>query len=449
MKYPIEQVFSQFLHKYMDPARPLLLGLSGGPDSLALFYLLLKFRKQGSLSFAVAHIDHGWREESAVEAERLKELAEHFEIPFHLKKLGVKPEKNLEAIGRQERLSFFAELVRQHGYQAVLLGHHADDRAETVLKRVLEGADLCYLTGLQEEILMDGVKLWRLLLSFSKKEVATWLSEVEGAMEPIFDWTNLDAKFLRGRLREEILPSLSRSFGKEVAKNLCQLGKEAQELKGYLDTKLEKYILSGVRGRFGVLLDLGGEVVLHPFEVKYVVKEFCRREGIVLSKECLETACELVMSSKGNKDVQMGTYTLHIDRRRLFLMKQIVAELSGSSVVQEGVFSYGVWNVRVECVDRPMRAVTGWRAVWNGGVEITLPHGEYSLGSIALHSASSEQKAAISKKWTHGKVPAILRHVVPLVWHGGEAYHEFLTESVKGKALEQTGRWLRLRLDLK
>ncbi|MCH9703393.1 MAG: tRNA lysidine(34) synthetase TilS, partial [Chlamydiae bacterium] len=122
---------------------PLLLALSGGPDSMALLHLMRELNHP----FEVAHIDHGWREKSAEEAEKLQTLVNE---PFHLKRLE-KFSQNAEDQARRARLNFFRELCEKRGLEGVLLGHHADDQAETVLKRLFEGARLTKLSGLERE----------------------------------------------------------------------------------------------------------------------------------------------------------------------------------------------------------------------------------------------------------------------------------------------------------
>jgi tRNA(Ile)-lysidine synthase len=219
----MENLLSDFLECNYIPGKPILLALSGGPDSLALFHLLVDCQKKMPLQLGVAHIDHGWRPESPREAEQLKHLVEHYHLPFHLKKLDPSRLKgNLEDASRRERLAFYRHLCSEYGYQAVLLGHQRDDQAETVLKRILEGASLPFLAGLEERTYLDGLMLWRPLLRISKRQIVYWLQE--RGIKAFEDSTNLDPKFLRGRFRSVIVPQLSKDFGKQVEGNLWKLG---------------------------------------------------------------------------------------------------------------------------------------------------------------------------------------------------------------------------------
>ena len=147
----MNDLFLKFLNSRCDWSRPVLIGLSGGPDSMALLHLLRECAQKKDLRIGVAHVNHCWRAESSYEAAQLEELVKNLGYSFHLKVLN--PSEltgNLEDACRRERLAFFNELTHAYGYQAVILGHHRDDQAETVLKRFLEGASLVNLKGMEE-----------------------------------------------------------------------------------------------------------------------------------------------------------------------------------------------------------------------------------------------------------------------------------------------------------
>lgn len=433
MNRHLEQIVFAFLKTHYDPAQPLLLALSGGPDSMALFYILQKFKEKSTLQFAVAHVDHGWREESRDEASQLKALSESFGIPFHLKTISPQQlQGNLEAACRQERLQFFAALSKEHGYQAVLLAHHADDQAETVLKRVLEGADMPFLTGLQQENWIDGARLWRPMLPVAKAEILKWLEQHD--IEAFIDRTNLDSRFLRGRFRTHIIPFLSTAFGKEVTTSLCHVGKEAQELKTYLSDSFGHYLEQVVAGPFGSFLDLSNNGPSHPFELRYILRELCRRNNFILPRAAVDTACELLIEGKGNRLIEVGEHRICIDRRHLFIVHQsMLQELPPAMDLEEGTFQYGIWNVLVERVNESRKPIGGLREVWKGHLSISLPEGKYRIGPANLQSPYPGDHATISKWWTNEKVPAFLRHLVPVIWENNTIRHEFLSGRLREK----------------
>ena len=122
------QCVKEFLASHLEGKGPLLLGCSGGIDSLALFHLLVEVRHFFPFDLHVAHIDHGWREESRAEAGKLKKYIEGFNIPFHLHTLNhIEIGGNLEDRCRKLRLGYFSSLQRLYNFQALLLAHHADN----------------------------------------------------------------------------------------------------------------------------------------------------------------------------------------------------------------------------------------------------------------------------------------------------------------------------------
>lgn len=449
MNHRLKHTVYHFLSEHLDPEKPVLLGFSGGPDSLALLYLLLECKKKKSLQLALAHVDHGWREESGDEAQQLQELAIKLHLPFHLKKLN--PDAlhgNLEAACREERLKFFKELAECHHYQAVILAHHADDQAETVLKRILEGANLSCAGGLKEKSELHGLPIWRPLLGITKATILNWLEERNHIA--FTDKTNFDARFLRGRFRTQIIPYLAEMFGKEISGNLCHLGDEVQELTLYLSSRIEPFLKPLEVGRMGTFLDLSQDCPQEAVEIKYLLRQLMKQEGLTLSRELVEAACGLIISGQGNRQITVGKKSIHIDRRRIFIAHQSVDVLPPPLLLQEGSYDYGPWHISVVSKHNlePCQSM-GWKSAWNGGVEVSLPADTYHLAPAAMQAPYPGNHTSISKWWTNEKIPAFLRHRVPVIWRGDHIYHEFLTQrSILRQQVEkcQPTHWLHICL---
>ncbi len=219
------------------------MGYSGGPDSKALLYSLLEW---GFKHLQIAHVDHGWRSESADEAELLRLEAAELGLPFHSTRLQMKGKKEDEA--RSSRLAFFKKIAAEIGAQALLLAHQADDWAETALKRVLEGAHLAFLGGMEGVGEVEGLPIWRPLLTVKRSEIVRFIEKRK--LIPLDDPTNRDPKYLRARMREKILPALNEAFGKEIGNNLLCLAERGAELKRYLDRRVEAIAVQ--RGEWGI-----------------------------------------------------------------------------------------------------------------------------------------------------------------------------------------------------
>lgn len=315
-------VVREFLKKYCDRSLPILLGLSGGPDSLCLFHVLLALKQEEPLKIHIAHVNHRWREESDDEAEQIRKLADRHAIPFHLKVLDPSGMRgNLEAASRQERLNFFAEICSNTGCQAIILGHHADDQAETILKRILEGGSITRLKAMQQESLMHltkAIKIWRPLLMVPKLTLTDWLDRE--AIKAFQDKTNLDPKFLRGKFRTRIIPFLNQEFGKNIRSPLCLIGKEISELCDYLDAKTEPYVKKIIASTEGYSLDLQQDCPKEPLEIRHILRRMCERANFFLSYQQIDKGIEMILSNKAHQQLATKNQKLIIDRRRLLIV---------------------------------------------------------------------------------------------------------------------------------
>lgn len=312
----LDFIVKNFLKKTGYLEQPLLLALSGGPDSTALFYLLL----QAKVSFEVAHVDHRWRATSQQEAEQLQKLCQQHHITFHLATLQIEvKEANLEDRCRQKRLLFFKEILESQGLKAVLCAHHADDQAETVLKRALEGSSLVKLSALQPVKIMKGMVILRPLLKITKREILDWLERKKVAY--FIDQTNEDSKFLRGRMRSEMIPALSEVFGKNIQKGLCHLAQSAAEFAAYLEECLGPILQSVREIDSGYQLFFPKEILASSFLCKMALKRFFGEYEIYISNELLDIYTDHLQMSKKKKTEYLKGYCIELDGDEVKIIK--------------------------------------------------------------------------------------------------------------------------------
>jgi len=279
----------------------LLLGYSGGQDSKALLYALLECGVKPHL----AHVDHGWREESAREAQYLKKEADSLGCPFYTVRLRV-AKKEDEA--RRGRFSFFQSLME--GYSALLLAHQAEDLAETALKRVLEGAHLCHLSGMQPISQQYGMNIWRPFLSVRRSEIIEFLEERE--LRALVDASNFDPAYLRARMRRDIFPFLNEVFGKETSGNLLLLSQRASELKDYLDEKVKGVEIQ--EGPWGSFADVSK---LAKLEQRHLIQKIARLKSVNLSRDVLETLLSWLESGVESKHLQVRSHKIWVGKGRI------------------------------------------------------------------------------------------------------------------------------------
>ena len=391
-----------FLRQLQLDKTPFLLALSGGPDSICLFHCLLECQKKKPFHFEVIHIDHGWRKESREQALELKKRVEQEGIRFHLRTLKPVSKGNLEAICREERLQAFQAICQERGLHHVLLAHQADDQAETVLKRILEGAHWSRLAGLQAEIKMGGLSLLRPFLKISKTTILGWLGE-KGI--PYFnDATNQNPRFMRARMRESIIPALSETFGKGIVAPLQAIGEDLQELREFFEERHAPLLKNVKRGPFGCYLDLQEGCPNTLIALKFLVRQFSEESNFSLSRPSLQSVAEWLQQRVANKRIG----DLWVDRGRLFIFKN----------------PPGGWQV--EWGESTNVQTTSWKEGWMGECQVVLPKKEYRLGPPNL-KAPFRRGVDLDKWWNTHKVPAFLRPLFPVIWDGETMIHEFLT----------------------
>ncbi|MBA3721862.1 MAG: tRNA lysidine(34) synthetase TilS [Parachlamydiaceae bacterium] len=419
-------VLEQFLQKKCTSDRPLLIGLSGGADSLCLLYSLVEYKKKCHIDFYVAHIDHGWRQESAQEAIELEKLAQSLNIPFYMKRLNPADYKgNLEEICRKERYSFFNDLCEKHSFQGVLLGHHGDDLAETVLKRVLEGSHWSHVAGLKEDSIVYGVRVLRPFLSLQKSVILDWL-KTNGKVH-FEDRTNDDSRYMRARMRKEIIPQLNLDFGKNIYPSLIQMSKDSEELASYFDEKIQVYLKEVKTGPFGSYLDLKDTLSTQSLEIKYLVRKLCEINNFYLSRDNIELAVRFLQEGASNKLLKTGLNEVWIDRKCIFITKELPEGFEGTIPIAPGKFECGNWIIEVKSVKDVEVKMTCWKEVWEGRFSVILPKGNFHLAPPVSNASYQGKSGNISEWWSTHKIPAFFRNKIPVIWEKDTIYHEFLT----------------------
>jgi tRNA(Ile)-lysidine synthase len=210
---PVSAAEAKALFAPWKNAPALLLAVSGGPDSVALMWLVARWRRslsRGPRLLAVT-IDHGLRPEAAREAREVKQLARALEVAHRtMKWTGAKPGTGIPAAARAERYRLLARAAQNEGATHILTAHTRDDQAETLLMRLLRGSGIAGLSAMARETGRDGVILVRPLLSVPKSRLVATLRRA--GIGYADDPTNRDTAFTRPRLRA-LLPLLAAEGG--------------------------------------------------------------------------------------------------------------------------------------------------------------------------------------------------------------------------------------------
>jgi len=214
-------------YNLIDKNDRILVAVSGGPDSVALLYLLNRLKKEFNLSLHIAHLDHRLRKDSYKDKLFVEILAQRLKIPITTAEINIRQlasgSGSLEEIARNARLGFFFRQAKQTKADKIALGHNLDDQAETVLMRILRGTGLYGLSGILPKRNISGYQIIRPLIEIRRKEIEAYLRRKK--IKPQIDRSNLQDIYFRNKIRNRLLPLLERQYNKnikEVLSNMAQ-----------------------------------------------------------------------------------------------------------------------------------------------------------------------------------------------------------------------------------
>jgi tRNA(Ile)-lysidine synthase len=224
--------------------RSVLVGVSGGPDSVALLHVLHRLSDEGELCLGVAHFHHNVRGRDAdMDASFVNKLSEKLSIPFYYEKntenqtgkTRCSPEERL----RDARYGFLQNMARKHGFDVIAVGHHADDNAEQILLNLLRGSGSLGISGIPP---IRG-NIIRPLIGVTRDEILSYLTGYR--LDYRLDPTNTDRRFMRNRIRHELVPLLRTRYNPGLTDALCRLGTVIHADNDWLD-RLVEFIWSQV-----------------------------------------------------------------------------------------------------------------------------------------------------------------------------------------------------------
>ena len=253
---PFERVLLRGCRGLIEPGARVIVGLSGGADSSALLAGLAALRERlGIASLEAAHLDHGIRGlEAARDARAARDLAERLGVGCALLRADAPAELasraggSLEAAARTVRYRALAELAAARAATHVAVAHTADDQAETVLLRLVRGAGLPGLSGIPRRRRLTGcaARLVRPLLSVRRAAGVDYLRA--RGLTWVEDGSNQDRRFLRARVRHDLLPGLRSAANPEVDQALLRLARQARRARRLLDRQARELLQAAQAG---------------------------------------------------------------------------------------------------------------------------------------------------------------------------------------------------------
>ena len=233
----MKQKILQTIKKYnlIEKGDSIVIGVSGGPDSICLLHLLNELKKELNFKIYVAHINHMIREEADSETEYVKEFCNKIEVECFIKRIDVvkiatELKKGTEETGRQVRYDFFNEILEKTNSNKIATAHNNNDKAETIIMNILRGSGTTGLKGI--EPIRDN-KFIRPLIDITREEIEEYC--INNNLNPKIDKSNNENIYTRNKIRNVVIPYIKQEFNQNIIKTINRLSEVITEENEYLN----------------------------------------------------------------------------------------------------------------------------------------------------------------------------------------------------------------------
>ena len=296
-----------------------VVGVSSGPDSMALLHLLVGLNEEfeWSLKLHVCHLNHQLRgDEAERDAAFVQAAADSLSLPCTIEcrdvtTLAKAESVGVEEVGRRERYALFERVCLQIGSKVVAVGHHADDNAETILHRILRGTGLRGLSGIPRSRLLNpdsDVRVIRPLLRTSRDSLRKYLADAGIAYRE--DRSNVSNEPMRNRIRNIVLPQIEAEVNPQVRDALTRLAEQAHWLEEYLGETVQRTFETLIISRTDQVLSLNADALSRKSRIVQteLIRLAYRSFGLGeqdLSFGHLVSALELIADPASGKQLQL------------------------------------------------------------------------------------------------------------------------------------------------
>ena len=272
----------------------IVLGVSGGPDSISMLNILNEIKHEQSIKFEiyVAHVNHLIREEAIDDEKYVENYCNKNDIECYLKRIDVEKIANNKKIGTEEagrnaRYDFFEEILQKTGSNKIAIAHNKNDKIETIIMHLLRGSGLSGLKGI--EPIRDN-KYIRPLIECERQEIEQYCEENE--LNPRIDKTNFENEYTRNKIRNIVIPYIKQEFNPNILQTLSRLSDVATEESDYVDKQTQKIYQK-------ILLEKTDK------QIALNLKEFNKQEKVIKNRLILLATKQLMGSTQGIEKIHI------------------------------------------------------------------------------------------------------------------------------------------------
>lgn len=270
----------------------IVLGVSGGPDSITMLDILRQLREELEFEIVVAHINHMIREEAIEDEKYVQEYCKKNNIECYIKRIDVEKIANTKKIGTEEagrkvRYEFFEEILQKTGSNKIGIAHNKNDKIETIIMHILRGSGISGLKGIEPK--RDN-KYIRPLIECERSEIEQYCEE--NKLEPRIDKTNFENEYTRNKIRNIVIPYIKKEFNPNIIETMNRLSELITEEDNYLEKETQKIYNK-------ILLEKNDKQII------LKLKEFNEQETVIKNRIIILATKNLFGSSEGIEKIHI------------------------------------------------------------------------------------------------------------------------------------------------
>lgn len=282
-------------YKQIQKDDKVVIGVSGGPDSMTLLHVLYHLKEKIGFEICVAHINHMIREEADSETEYVQNFCKNIGVKCYIQKIDVqKKAKELkistELAGRNARYAFFEEVAEKEKANKIATAHNANDNAETVLMNFMRGSGTSGLKGIEK--IRNG-KFIRPIIECNRKEIEQYAEE--NHLDPKYDKSNKENIYTRNKIRNLLIPYIEKEFNPNIIESINRLSTIAM--------KEDEYFHKIVENLFKKLCINGDNCDQNTIIIS--LKEFNTLDDVIKSRFILYTISKLLGNTQGIEKIHI------------------------------------------------------------------------------------------------------------------------------------------------
>ena len=397
----------------------IILGVSGGADSLCLLFLLMELQKEIPFQITVVHVEHGIRgEESLEDARYVEEICKENQVEFHLetvdiREMAAREHLSVEEAGRKARYDAFERVLSERGANKIAVAHNRNDQAETMLWNIARGSGMNGAAGIRP---VRGTII-RPLLECDRKEIEGYLKDRNVIWRE--DRTNQEMDYTRNVIRGQVFPLLKERVNAKSLEHFASLGEEIRRTEEYLDRLVNeklKHILQLERTG-GVLLieELCKE---DDFLKERMIRQALKLTGCPLkdlTRVHVKQICSLLQGQSGKQTTLPGGWTVRREFEKLYMEKRNLSYGFTEGKTEEVKAKIRIFPNINQII--PRKKYTKWFSYDKISSDFQIRTRQPGDYLIINHLG---QKKKLKEYLVEEKVPLSIRNQLPLVARGHE-----------------------------